>query len=72
MISLQDIEEVRAVFFLKHGRPLMVRCLRELLEHESTNKTVLLEPYRIINSLMDRQDFGRVLIAALNYLIYYT
>ena len=50
---------MRAKFFTNYGRPYMMTCLRMLLFEDVTDKTALMQPYRIINSLMDRADFGR-------------
>ena len=38
----------------------MMTCLRDMLYVASEDKNIVMQPYRIINSLMDRQDFGQL------------
>ena len=58
ILHQDEMDSVRAKFFSRFGRPYMMTCLRDMLYEESEDKNILLQPYRIMNSLMDRQDFG--------------
>ncbi|KAL5265755.1 hypothetical protein ACHWQZ_G006460 [Mnemiopsis leidyi] len=61
-LSPDEIAEIRTKFYNQYGRPYMMTCLRDMLYVGSEDKNVVMQPYRIINSLMDRQDFGSAIV----------